>query len=70
MTPRSKRKYLALGAFVVVFVVFGAAWILGLKLVAPANHAIALPAAFSAQSVAIPGVGHAIAGWWVDKGEN
>jgi uncharacterized protein len=45
------------------------AWILGSKLVEPANHAVAMPAGFSAQSVVIPSVGHSIAGWWVDKGE-
>jgi alpha-beta hydrolase superfamily lysophospholipase len=28
-----------------------------------------MPAGFSAQSVAIPGVGHSVAAWWVDKGE-
>jgi alpha-beta hydrolase superfamily lysophospholipase len=46
----------------------GSAWLLGSKLVEPANHAVALPAGFSAQSVSIPGVGHSIAGWWVDAG--
>jgi alpha-beta hydrolase superfamily lysophospholipase len=45
------------------------AWVLGSKLVAPANHQVRMPAGFSAQSVAIRGVGHSIAGWWVDKGE-
>src|SRR5260370_34878517 len=45
------------------------AWILGSKLVEQANHAVAMPAGFSAQSVVIPGVGHSIAGWWVDMGE-
>jgi uncharacterized protein len=45
------------------------AWILGSKLVAPANHPVAMPTGFSAQTVSILGVGHGIAGWWVDKGE-
>ena len=45
------------------------AWILGSKLVEPANHKVSMPADFPAQNVAIPGVGHTIAGWWVDKGE-
>ena len=44
------------------------AWILGSKLVEPANHKVALPAGFSAPTVSIPGVGHSIAGWWVDQG--
>jgi len=47
----------------------GSAWVLGSKLVASANHAVALPAGFSARGVSIPGVGHSIAGWWVDEGE-
>jgi uncharacterized protein len=47
----------------------GSAWLLGSKLVEPANHAVPLPAGFSAQSVSIGGVGHSIAGWWVDHGE-
>jgi fermentation-respiration switch protein FrsA (DUF1100 family) len=55
-------------------VVFGllllglSAWILGSKLVAPANHSVSLPAGFQAELVSIPGPGHAIAGWWVDSG--
>jgi uncharacterized protein len=43
-------------------------WILGSKLVAPANHKVSLPAGFRARSVAIPGADRAIAGWWVDQG--
>jgi fermentation-respiration switch protein FrsA (DUF1100 family) len=45
----------------------GFAWILGSKLVAPANHQVPLPADFQAQVVSIPGPGHLIAGWWVDQ---
>jgi alpha-beta hydrolase superfamily lysophospholipase len=45
------------------------AWILGSKLVEPANHSVAMPAGFSARGVSIPGVDHPIAGWWVDEGE-
>src|SRR5258708_9932877 len=55
------------GAFALLIGV--SAWILGSKLVAPANHQVRMPAGFSAQGVAIPGVGHSIAGWWVDLGE-
>src|SRR5216684_2195098 len=50
--------------------VAGTTWMLGSKLVSPANHRVPLPAGFSAQTVSIPGVGHSIAGWWVDKGED
>jgi uncharacterized protein len=59
----------ALALLVVIVGVLVAAWILGSKLVASANHAVVLPAGFSAQRVSIPGVGHSIAGWWADKGE-
>jgi alpha-beta hydrolase superfamily lysophospholipase len=48
----------------------GTGWMLGSKLVSPANHRVPLPADFSAQTVSIPVVGHSIAGWWVDKGED
>ena len=44
------------------------AWMLGSKLIAPANHAVLLPTGFHAQIVSIPGNGHLIAGWWVDSG--
>lgn len=46
------------------------AWIAGSMLVHPANHAVAMPRGFSATSISIAGSGHAIAGWWGDKGEN
>jgi uncharacterized protein len=46
------------------------AWILGSKLVEPANHKVALPAGFSAPTVSIPGPGHSIAGWWLDQGSD
>jgi len=44
------------------------AWILGSKLIAPANHPVSLPAGFQAQAVSIPNAAHRIAGWWVDQG--
>jgi fermentation-respiration switch protein FrsA (DUF1100 family) len=44
------------------------AWVVGSQLVEPQNHAVALPTGFDAQLVSIPGSGHAIAGWWVDRG--
>jgi fermentation-respiration switch protein FrsA (DUF1100 family) len=55
---------LSIGALLVA----GFTWILGSKLVAPANHQVPLPDDFQAQVVSIPGTGHPIAGWWVDKG--
>lgn len=51
-------------------VLLGSAWVLGSKLVEPANHKVSMPAGFSAPTVSIPGVGHSIAGWWVDRGED
>jgi uncharacterized protein len=44
------------------------AWMFGSKLIAPANHAVPLPAGFQARVVWIPGAGHMIAGWWVESG--
>ena len=60
---------LILTSIAFVLLLTASTWILGSKLVEPANHRVAMPAGFSAQSVAIPGAGHAIAGWWVDKEE-
>jgi uncharacterized protein len=45
-----------------------AAWILAAKLVRSVHHAVPLPADFPAEVVSLPGPGHAIAGWWVDRG--
>jgi uncharacterized protein len=44
------------------------AWMLGSKLIEPQNHSVALPAGFAVKAVSIPGLGHEIAGWWVDIG--
>lgn len=52
---------IAIGAFV---------WGIGSKLIEPNNHAVSLPVGFAAQSVSIPGNGHAVAGWWVDSGSD
>jgi pimeloyl-ACP methyl ester carboxylesterase len=60
------RIIIALGAGVLV--VGTASWMLGSKLVEPANHPVPLPAGFPAHVVAIPGTDHAIAGWWIDQG--
>jgi alpha-beta hydrolase superfamily lysophospholipase len=60
------RVIIALG--VAVLVVGSASWMLGSKLVEPANHPVPLPSGFPARLVSIPGTDHAIAGWWLDKG--
>ena len=41
---------------------------LGSQLVKPVNHRVPLPPGFDAQTVSIPGTGHAVAGWWLDRG--
>jgi alpha-beta hydrolase superfamily lysophospholipase len=69
MTIRGPVRLLILTSVAFVLLIGVSAWILGSKLVAPANHKVSIPAGFSAPSVSIPGVGHSIAGWWVDKGE-
>src|SRR5262245_28796214 len=43
---------------------------LGSQLVEPANRPVPLPAGFAAQTVSLPGPGHAIAGWWLNQGGN
>ena len=45
-----------------------ASWMVGSRLVRGVNRPVPLPAGFPAQVVAIPGPGHAIAGWWLDRG--
>jgi alpha-beta hydrolase superfamily lysophospholipase len=47
-----------------------ALWLLGSQLVRPANRSVPLPAGFPAQVVSLPGPGHAIASWWLDRGGN
>jgi hypothetical protein len=44
------------------------AWVLDSKLLAPANYQVTLPADFRGRAISIPGPGHPIAGWWVDRG--
>lgn len=48
-------------------VVGATSWLLGSELVRPAIHAVPLPADFPARVVSIPGSGHVIAGWWLEK---
>ena len=69
MRIRGPVRLLILTSVALALLLGASAWILGSKLVEPANHTVPMPADFSAQTIAIPGAGHAIAGWWVDKGE-
>jgi uncharacterized protein len=55
---------------VAVLIVCGSAWYAGSKLIEPQFHIVARPAGFAAENVSIPGVGHAVAGWWVDAGKS
>jgi uncharacterized protein len=43
-------------------------WLLGSQLLRPVNRPVPLPVGFSAEVVSLPGLGHAIAGWWLDQG--
>ena len=69
MRIRGPVRLLILTSFAFVLLIGASAWILGSKLIAPANHEVRMPGGFSPESVAIPVVGHSIAGWWVDQGE-
>lgn len=53
-----------LGALVVGAV----SWVLGARLVAPANHPVPPPDRLAARAVSLPGPGYAIAGEWLDQG--
>src|SRR5450631_250873 len=61
-------KRILVGFVIVLLLGAASAWVVGSKLVEPANHSVPLPVGFPAQIVSIPGAGHSIAGWWVDKG--
>ena len=67
-TRISLSRCILVGSATTVLLIAVVAWVLGSKLVEPQNHAVPLPPGFEAQKVSIPGSGHAIAGWWVDKG--
>lgn len=69
MTMRGPIRLLILTLTIFALLIGVSAWILGSKLVEPANHPVLMPEGFSAQSASIPGPGHSIAAWWVDKGE-
>jgi alpha-beta hydrolase superfamily lysophospholipase len=62
-------KALLTAAFLLLILLCGSAWLLGSKLIEPANHPVTLPAGFEARMVSIPGSGYAVAGWWVDEGQ-
>ena len=45
-----------------------ASWMVGSELVRPVNRPVPLPVGLPAQVVSLPGPGHRIAGWWLDRG--
>jgi len=61
------RLSLAVAGVVLVSIV-SFAWVMGSKLIAPANHPVPIPTAFDAERVSIAGPRHAVAGWWIDSG--
>ena len=67
---RLRRAFRAVSIIVAVgALLFGAsAWFMGSLLIKPQNHTVMAPAGFLAERVSIPGVGHAVSGWWVDAG--
>jgi alpha-beta hydrolase superfamily lysophospholipase len=67
---RIRRAFRAIGIVVVAgaFLLAASAWFMGSLLIKPQNHTVTAPAGFSAERVSIPGVGHAVSGWWVDAG--
>ena len=69
MTFRGPVRLLILTLSAFALLLGASAWMLGSKLIEPANHNVPMPPGFSAQSVAIPGADHSVAGWWVDQGE-
>ena len=68
MTLRSIRTgavtAVGLGALVVGVV----SWVVGARLIEPANHPVPPSSDFPAHAVSLPGPGHAIAGEWLDRG--
>jgi len=71
MTVRRIRAY-ALIALGIGALAIGAttSWLFGSQLVRPVNHPVPLPANVPAQIVSIPGPAYAIAGWWLNRGDN
>jgi alpha-beta hydrolase superfamily lysophospholipase len=67
---RFRRAYQAIGLVVVAgaLLLTASAWFMGSLLIEPQNHTVAVPAGFSAETVSIPSVDHAVSGWWVDAG--
>jgi len=51
-----------------VVLVATSAWFMGSRLIESRNHSVAVPAGFLAETVTIPGSGHAVVGWWADAG--
>jgi fermentation-respiration switch protein FrsA (DUF1100 family) len=68
MNIRVLRKLALIALGLGALVVGASSWMLGSRLVEPANHPVPMPAGFPARVVSITGTGHAVAGWWLDQG--
>jgi hypothetical protein len=60
-----KTRFLVI-ALVAIGVTVDLSWIVGSKLIAPANPKVVRPEDFRADLVAISSNNHEIAGWWTD----
>lgn len=69
MSSRSLRAVAVVIAAVALAVGTGS-WLIGSKLVRPVNHVVALPEDLPVRPVSIPGEGHAIAGWYLEQGQD
>ncbi len=69
MKARRARTYVFVGLGLGALAVGAAAsWMVGSALIRPVNRPVPRPDGFPARVVSIPGPGHAIAGWWLDRG--
>lgn len=71
MTARRIRTYTFIALGVGVLAVGATiSWLICSQLVRPVNRLVPLPAGLPVQVVSLPGPGHAIAGWWLNQGDN
>ncbi|HEY9497564.1 MAG TPA: alpha/beta fold hydrolase, partial [Terrimesophilobacter sp.] len=69
MKARRARTYVLVGLGLGALAVGAAAsWMVGSALIRPVNRSVPRPDGFQVRVVSIPGQGHALAGWWLDRG--
>jgi uncharacterized protein len=61
-------RWIVVGVVLLTAFLLGLSWWMGSELVQPVNHPVVKPSDFDALEIRLPGDGHAIAGWWVDRG--